>query len=84
MATHPICFDFHQSQKQSVSRNSAGGTDKLLAAAGKALSSYDNQWAAQLADYLLAIDNDESAARRIKADALTKLAGKMVNATARN
>ncbi|TWU24842.1 Hydroxyacylglutathione hydrolase [Novipirellula galeiformis] len=62
----------------------AGGTDKLLAAAKEALAADDNQWAAQLADHLLAIDQDNVAAKEIKADALTKLASNMVNATARN
>lgn len=62
----------------------AGGTDELLKAATDALATDDNQWAAQLADYLLAINNDHSEARQIKAAALTKLARGMVNATARN
>ncbi|QDU44269.1 Hydroxyacylglutathione hydrolase [Symmachiella dynata] len=62
----------------------AGGTDKLLAAANEALATDDNQWAAQLADSLLAINKDDATAKRIKAEALTKLADKMVNATARN
>ena len=62
----------------------AGGTDKLLAAAKDALAAGDNQWAAQLADHLLAINKDDSDAKQIKADALTKLASNMVNATARN
>ncbi|MEQ8667636.1 MAG: alkyl/aryl-sulfatase [Pirellulales bacterium] len=62
----------------------AGGTDKLLKAAKDALATDDDQWAAQLADYLLAINKDNSEARQIKADALTKLAHNMVNATARN
>ncbi len=62
----------------------AGGTDKLLASAHKALAADDDQWAAQLADYLLAINKQDSAARQIKANALTKLAHDMVNATARN
>ncbi len=61
-----------------------GGPDKLLAAARSALASGDNQWAAQLADHLLAIDADDKNAKQIKADALTKLASNMVNATARN
>lgn len=61
-----------------------GGTDKLLAAARSALSADDNQWAAQLADHLLAINADDKNAKQIKADALTKLASDMVNATARN
>ncbi len=62
----------------------AGGTAALLESARAALATQDNQWAAQLADYLLAIDKDDSDAKRIKADALTGLARNMVNATARN
>ncbi|QDT03092.1 Hydroxyacylglutathione hydrolase [Rubripirellula lacrimiformis] len=62
----------------------AGGKEKLLSAAKDALANDDNQWAAQLADHLLAIDKDDAAAKEIKADALTKLARNMVNATARN
>ncbi|WDQ17808.1 alkyl/aryl-sulfatase [Rhodopirellula sp. P2] len=62
----------------------AGGPDKLFAVAKAALADDDNQWAAQLADHLLAIDGDSADAKSLKADALTKLAGKMVNATARN
>lgn len=62
----------------------AGGKDSLLAAARNALETDDSQWAAQLADHLLAIDKNDIDAKSIKADALSKLAGKMVNATARN
>lgn len=62
----------------------AGGPDKLLTSAREALAAKDNQWAAQLADHLLAIDADDKDAKQVKADALTKLASKMVNATARN
>lgn len=62
----------------------AGGPEKLLAAAHEALSKNDSQWAAQLADHLLAIDKEHAAAKRIKADALTNLANRMLNATARN
>ena len=62
----------------------AGGRDNLLQAAREALAEDDNQWAAQLADHLLAINRDDSDAKQIKADALTKLAQGMVNATARN
>ena len=62
----------------------AGGTDQLVAAANAALADDDNQWAAQLADHLLAIDKDDATAKKIKADALTKLAGNTFNATARN
>ncbi|MEQ8768769.1 MAG: alkyl/aryl-sulfatase [Planctomycetota bacterium] len=62
----------------------AGGKDELLQAAQDALAEDDNQWAAQLADYLLAMNNDDTDAREIKAEALTKLASNTVNATARN
>ncbi len=62
----------------------AGGTDALQAAASQALDKDDNQWAAQLADHLLAIDPENAKAKQIKANALTKLAQTMVNATARN
>lgn len=62
----------------------AGGKAKLLKSAKDALAEDDNQWAAQLADHLLAIDKDDSKAKRVKAEALTKLARNMVNATARN
>ncbi|WP_166821856.1 alkyl/aryl-sulfatase [Thalassoroseus pseudoceratinae] len=62
----------------------AGGKDKLVQAAQNALADDDNQWAAQLADHLLAIDKEDVPAKHIKADALTNLAHKMVNATARN
>ncbi|QDT89953.1 alkyl/aryl-sulfatase [Gimesia algae] len=72
-----------QSEAERVAKL-AGGTDKLLASARDALAADDNQWAAQLADYLLALDKNNPAAKQIKADALTKLARNMVNATARN
>ncbi|CAK9009633.1 Putative alkyl/aryl-sulfatase YjcS [Durusdinium trenchii] len=62
----------------------AGGAEKLRAAAEEALDDGDHQWAAQLADHLLAINSSDSGAKRIKADALTGLARNMVNATARN
>ena len=62
----------------------AGGKDRLLAAAKDALATNDDQWAAQLADHLLAIDGNDADAKRLKADALTKLARNMINATARN
>ena len=62
----------------------AGGKGKLLQAAKDALAGDDNQWAAQLADHLLAINKADADARQVKAESLTKLAHNMVNATARN
>ncbi|QDV24541.1 alkyl/aryl-sulfatase [Aureliella helgolandensis] len=62
----------------------AGGVGKLMESAHAALASDDNQWAAQLADHLLAINPDDKNAKQVKANALTNLASNMVNATARN
>lgn len=61
-----------------------GGKNNLLQAARDALADDDAQWAAQLADHLLAINANHQEARQIKADALTELASDQVNATARN
>ncbi|MFE0019272.1 alkyl sulfatase dimerization domain-containing protein [Mesorhizobium sp. NPDC059054] len=62
----------------------AGGPDKMLARAGQAVETGDFQWAAELADCLLAVDPADAAARRVKARALTELGERQVNATARN
>ncbi|MCP5144083.1 MAG: alkyl/aryl-sulfatase [Gammaproteobacteria bacterium] len=62
----------------------AGGQDKLLAQARQALAAGDTQWAAQLADHLLALNSDDQTVRLLKADALTVLARDSVNALARN
>ena len=65
----------------------AGGVENLRTAAREALEGTDGagaQWAAQLADRLLALDPDDDAAKNIKADALTELARRSVTATARN
>jgi uncharacterized sulfatase len=62
----------------------AGGREKLEASAKTALDSNDPQWAAQLADYLIALDPKAVEPKRIKADALTMLAQQTVTATGRN
>ncbi|TWU66668.1 hypothetical protein V7x_22380 [Crateriforma conspicua] len=62
----------------------AGGPDQLTAKAHEAVASGDAQWAAQLADHLLAIEPNDREAKQIKAQALTQFAQDMVNATARN
>jgi len=62
----------------------AGGADALLLAAQTALSEGDVQWAAQLADYLIAFDPMLSAAKLVKADALTVMARNSENALGRN
>ena len=65
----------------------AGGAENLRTAAREALDGGDGadaQWAAQLADRLLALDPDDAAVKTLKADALTELARRSMTATARN
>jgi alkyl sulfatase BDS1-like metallo-beta-lactamase superfamily hydrolase len=62
----------------------AGSEDKLLEAAGKALAGGDSQWACELADHLLILDPDASAARAIKAEALRQLAARQMSSNARH
>ena len=49
-----------------------------------ALATGDAQWAAQLADHLIALAHQENEAKMLKADALTMLADDMLTATGRN
>jgi len=62
----------------------AGGADVLLKRAREALADGDAQWAAQLCDHLLALNPKAAEPKRIKADALTALAEKLLTATGRN
>jgi len=62
----------------------AGGKDKLLSAARDAIKNDDPQWAARLADCLIAIEPDAKEPKLLKADALADLGYRTVTATARN
>jgi uncharacterized sulfatase len=62
----------------------AGGKDKLLGAARTALKNDDPQWAAQLADCLIALEPEAKEPKLLKADAITALGHRTVTATARN
>jgi alkyl sulfatase BDS1-like metallo-beta-lactamase superfamily hydrolase len=62
----------------------AGGPDRVLARARDALAAREFQWAAELADFVLAVDGRNPHARRVKAQALTELAERQINANARN
>ena len=62
----------------------AGGLGSVLARIGRALDEGAFQWAAELADHVLAIEPTNAAARTAKAEALTQLGERQVNATARN
>jgi alkyl sulfatase BDS1-like metallo-beta-lactamase superfamily hydrolase len=61
-----------------------GGPDQTLARGREALAARDFKWAAELADYVLANDSMNAGAKRIKAQALTELGERQINATARN
>jgi alkyl sulfatase BDS1-like metallo-beta-lactamase superfamily hydrolase len=61
-----------------------GGADQVLARARDALAAREFQWAAELADYVLAVDSVNGDAKKMKAQALTELGERQINATARN
>jgi alkyl sulfatase BDS1-like metallo-beta-lactamase superfamily hydrolase len=62
----------------------AGGRDRVLGAARRALENKEFQWAAELADHLLAVDGGSVEAKRLKAAALTELGERQISAIARN
>ena len=61
-----------------------GGMAQLLAGVERALDSADYQWAAELADHVLAIEPSHQAARMMKARALEALGRQQISANARN
>ena len=62
----------------------AGGMRQMKRSLRKAVHRSDNQWASQLADYVLALQPNNAWAMRMKAKALTRLARDQITATARN
>jgi alkyl sulfatase BDS1-like metallo-beta-lactamase superfamily hydrolase len=62
----------------------SGGADAVLSRARDALVAGEFQWAAELADLVLAVDTENIGATRTKAQALTELGERQINATARN
>lgn len=62
----------------------AGGETELLQKAQAALASGDAQWAAQLADALIALDEHSDEPKQLKAAALEALAENTYNAPSRN
>lgn len=62
----------------------AGGADAVVARAREALAAGEFQWAAELADCLLTNDGAHIAAKHVKAQALTELGERQINANARN
>ena len=61
-----------------------GGPDEVLARAREAMAAREFEWAAELADYVLATDGANAVAKRIKAQALIDLGERQINAIARN
>jgi alkyl sulfatase BDS1-like metallo-beta-lactamase superfamily hydrolase len=61
-----------------------GGPDQVLARGREATAARDFKWAAELADYVLANDGANVAAKRLKAQALMELGERQMNAIARN
>ena len=62
----------------------AGGEARVLSKARDALAQGNFQWAAELADYVLAIHPDDKDARNLKAQALTALGERQISANGRN
>jgi alkyl sulfatase BDS1-like metallo-beta-lactamase superfamily hydrolase len=62
----------------------AGGVEQTLVHARAALAAGDFAWAAELADCVLAADDADANAKRVKAQALTELGERQINAIARN
>lgn len=62
----------------------AGGEEAMLAKAKAAYESGDHQWAAQLADHLLALDPTNKEIKTLKGEALVALADTMISANGRN
>ncbi|MDH3205857.1 MAG: alkyl/aryl-sulfatase [Gemmatimonadota bacterium] len=62
----------------------AGGVVPLLAVGAAALGREDYQWAAEVADYVLAVDEENREARLLKAEALEALGEVQISANARN
>lgn len=62
----------------------AGGVDNLIAEAEKALLTGEYQWAAELADMILAVDSDNENGREIKIEALLNLGEATYNTNARH
>ena len=62
----------------------SGGRERVLSRARRALADKDFQWAAELTDYVLANDEGNVEAKRLKAAALSELGERQISAIARN
>ena len=64
--------------------NGLGRTGPLLTEGRRALDQEDHQWAAEIADYVLLVEQDNRDAMLLKADALEALGEQQISANARN
>ena len=62
----------------------AGGAEALLEKLREAVETGDHQWAAELADLVIALEPDAAEPKRLKADALTALGEGQISANGRN
>jgi alkyl sulfatase BDS1-like metallo-beta-lactamase superfamily hydrolase len=81
-ATH--LFPLSDKERAAKVSELAGGVDRVLSRSRDALASGEFQWAAELADVVLAVDGASVAAKRVKAQALTELGERQTSANARN
>lgn len=77
-------FPMSPADKATRIADLAGGAEALMGKAQEAMDSGDAQWAAELADHLMALDRSNKAARALKAAALIALADEQVSANGRN
>ena len=77
-------FPLSPAERAAKVLDMAGGVDGVLSLARKALDTGEFQWAAELTDYILAVETKSALALQLKAIALTELGQRQVNATARN
>lgn len=77
-------FPLSASERAKRIAKLAGGVEHISESAQKALKEGDAQWAAELADHLLALDDNDRSAKLLKADALTVLGEQQTSANGRN
>lgn len=77
-------FPLAPQQRAQRMADMAGGADKLLEKAQAAFAADDFQWAAELADHVLALDPASAAAKTVKGEALIALGRQQISANARN
>jgi len=77
---------FPLSEKERAARviELAGGREQVLSRARRALADKDFQWAAELTDFVLALDEGHVEAKRLKAAALSERGERQTSAIARN